>query len=695
MEVLQPVILGAGVQLGQAGEAFFVEPTDGPVARELLSSPLPRREHRKQTSGSDQEESKLGSPTAALTAANLAQRSRSFSATRKDEPIASKEPEHDLHSLQQPVLGRRRSQSVGELKQSEPTVTTTTTVQSPQHVRAEPVNHWWSWKWGSLPVLKDREEEETGGNQLERVDSLAASDVADAVDQSKPAYLHSNGIAMSLCADVLATIGADAATMERVFVDNIVSREAFDHSRFAITDDQRLVVCIAGVLLPWKLAASLLLARTAFQIELTKALVQQWAADYRETQSGPVPNWFALELTGGELRSDSPSVASALVESEQKPASGNNGESIQIAVPISPAESVTNDQESLSGYPISPHSPLLSDADPNNSSRLLSVDEDKPVGDEQRLGELRIDVQSDTASEAEDEEEEEELLVHDIPLDEISPEPARGFDSDTESVTGSIDGDGGKKYRYRKTLVPSSEMLQGMGLRHGSNEIEFVLDGANTSVTARIFLWPSDAKVIVTDVDGPIVTRSNMLANFIPVKSRYHAGVVELFSNIQQNGYHILYLATKSLTQISSTKVSIISAHEPALSFVCAHSPFCCARHAGRAGERVTQRHATATGSRVPAAGFSVSDVRRGARRRVQVGGAARRSQPVSLGPQPVLRGLWHEGLRHGGVQASRLPGRPHLPRERQRPGPQPEPHLQQDVHEPQRFAARDLPCIC
>jgi hypothetical protein len=318
-------------------------------------------------------------------------------------------------------------------------------------------------------------------------------------------------------------------------------------------------------------------------------------------------------------------------------------------VPISPAESVANDQESLSGYPISPHSPVLSDADHNNNtnnsnSRLLSVDEDKPVGDEPPLGELRIDVQSDTASEV-----EEELLVHDIPLDEISPEPARGFDSDNESVTGSIDGDGGRKYRYRKTLVPSSEMLQGMGLRHGSNEVEFVLDGTNTSASARIFLWPSDAKVIVTDVDGPIVTRSNMLANFIPVKSRYHAGVVELFSNIQQNGYHILYLATKSLTQISSTKVSAcdfylftISSY-PSRSFLRQHHLSVCGT--GRAGECVTQRHAAAIGSRVSAARFSVSDVRRGARRRVQIGGVARRAKPVPSGPQPVLRGLWYEGV--------------------------------------------------
>lgn len=527
------------MKLGQAGEAFFVERTSGPVARELLSSPLPRSEYRKQALELEREESKQGSPDASPTVANPVQRSRSFSATRKPEAAPSKDlHEPDMQTLQQPRFSRRRSQSVGEIDHAEPR----SPQPPPQRVEAEPTTHWWSWKWGALPVLKDSTTKEDG-HALERVNSTATSD-ADSREHMRAAYVLPDGCAFSLCADVLATIADDLVTVERVFTDNIVSEESFERVRLTIVDDERLVVCIAGQLVPPKLATGLLLAKNAFQIELTKEVVRERISEYRGQQSVRVPQWVGLELRG-EIRAESPDPTVS--------GNGHDLEQLQVAVPVSSAAATAAAAETVNGmemesssYPTSPHTPLKDEYD--HGSRLVSTDEDYPAGDITPIGQLRIDVQSDTASEV-----EEELLVHDIPLDEISPEPARGFDSDTESVTGSLDGET-KKYRYRKTLVPSSDLLLGMGLRNGSNEVEFLLDDANTSVSARIYLWPSDAKIVVTDVDGPIVTRSGMLANFIPVKSRYHSGVVELFSNIQRNGYKILYLATKSLGQISSTK---------------------------------------------------------------------------------------------------------------------------------------------
>ena len=71
-----------------------------------------------------------------------------------------------------------------------------------------------------------------------------------------------------------------------------------------------------------------------------------------------------------------------------------------------------------------------------------------------------------------------------LSLDDISPEPARGdiYDSDTDSYHSLSleEGESGiagiKKYRYRKSLVPTQEHLLGLDLKDGENEIVFQLE---------------------------------------------------------------------------------------------------------------------------------------------------------------------------------------------------------------------------
>ena len=49
-----------------------------------------------------------------------------------------------------------------------------------------------------------------------------------------------------------------------------------------------------------------------------------------------------------------------------------------------------------------------------------------------------------------------------------------------------------------------------LGLRHGCNTMEFVANVAGQServVTARVFLWSSGAKVVVSDIEGTIARR--------------------------------------------------------------------------------------------------------------------------------------------------------------------------------------------
>mmetsp|Transcript_81401 Transcript_81401/g.231054 ORF Transcript_81401/g.231054 Transcript_81401/m.231054 type:complete len:343 (+) Transcript_81401:492-1520(+) len=115
-----------------------------------------------------------------------------------------------------------------------------------------------------------------------------------------------------------------------------------------------------------------------------------------------------------------------------------------------------------------------------------------------------------------------------------------------------------QRYRYRKSLFPTAEQLDSLGLKPGVNTIEFIVQSARQgerSVSARIFLWTRHAKIVVTDIDGTI-TRSNLRGHLIPMLGRdwSHSGVAKLFSDVVQNGYQIVYLTTRPIGQASMTK---------------------------------------------------------------------------------------------------------------------------------------------
>lgn len=112
--------------------------------------------------------------------------------------------------------------------------------------------------------------------------------------------------------------------------------------------------------------------------------------------------------------------------------------------------------------------------------------------------------------------------------------------------------------KYRKSLKPSSEQLSALNLKPGPNPITFsvtsALQGTKT-VTGTIYLWPRNAKVVVSDVDGTI-TRSDVWGQLMPIVGRdwSHPGVAELFSNIRRSDYKILYLTARAIGQADSTR---------------------------------------------------------------------------------------------------------------------------------------------
>jgi phosphatidate phosphatase LPIN len=63
------------------------------------------------------------------------------------------------------------------------------------------------------------------------------------------------------------------------------------------------------------------------------------------------------------------------------------------------------------------------------------------------------------------------------------------------------------------------------------------------------------AKVVVSDVDGTI-TKSDVLGHLAPMvgKDWNHAGVAQLYNNIKDNGYQLMFLSSRAISQSKGTR---------------------------------------------------------------------------------------------------------------------------------------------
>jgi hypothetical protein len=111
---------------------------------------------------------------------------------------------------------------------------------------------------------------------------------------------------------------------------------------------------------------------------------------------------------------------------------------------------------------------------------------------------------------------DEELSLHDVSLDEISPEPALGdlYESDSESYcSASVEGEhGARSYRFRKSVVPKAADLLGLQLKDGENTVSFEVDGA-APISAKLFVWRSAPMRIV------VVGTYALLINYMYISS--------------------------------------------------------------------------------------------------------------------------------------------------------------------------------
>jgi phosphatidate phosphatase LPIN len=73
--------------------------------------------------------------------------------------------------------------------------------------------------------------------------------------------------------------------------------------------------------------------------------------------------------------------------------------------------------------------------------------------------------------------------------------------------------------------------------------------------TASLFFWKFDSPIVISDIDGTI-TKSDALGHLLNMVGRdwTHPGVAKLYTDISKNGYHWLYLSSRSVGQADTTR---------------------------------------------------------------------------------------------------------------------------------------------
>jgi phosphatidate phosphatase LPIN len=155
---------------------------------------------------------------------------------------------------------------------------------------------------------------------------------------------------------------------------------------------------------------------------------------------------------------------------------------------------------------------------------------------------------------------------------QTSPKPTPKIqNSESENVSNSstgssnswkrwlvIDTEKEDELSFEKSVYPTNEQINSLGLKDGKNEIKFIVTSrvqGPQELVANIYLWDHKTKVVISDIDGTI-TRSDALGHILPMmgKDWSHSGIASLYTNIVKNGYKILYLTSRSILQAGATR---------------------------------------------------------------------------------------------------------------------------------------------
>ncbi|WOL02790.1 hypothetical protein Cni_G11509 [Canna indica] len=115
-----------------------------------------------------------------------------------------------------------------------------------------------------------------------------------------------------------------------------------------------------------------------------------------------------------------------------------------------------------------------------------------------------------------------------------------------------------KNCKKVQSLTPTSKELASLNLKEGQNMVTFSFSTSvlgSQQVDARIYLWKWNTRIVISDVDGTI-TKSDVLGQFMPLVGYdwSQTGVAHLFSAIKDNGYQLLFLSARAISQAHLTR---------------------------------------------------------------------------------------------------------------------------------------------
>ncbi|CAL9093149.1 unnamed protein product [Musa acuminata var. zebrina] len=115
-----------------------------------------------------------------------------------------------------------------------------------------------------------------------------------------------------------------------------------------------------------------------------------------------------------------------------------------------------------------------------------------------------------------------------------------------------------KNSKKVQSLTPTSDEIASLNLKEGQNVVTFSFSTpvlGSQQVDARIYLWKWNTRIVISDVDGTI-TRSDVLGQFMPLVGIdwSQTGVAHLFSAIKDNGYQLLFLSARAISQAHLTR---------------------------------------------------------------------------------------------------------------------------------------------
>ncbi|XAR64062.1 Phosphatidate phosphatase [Bertholletia excelsa] len=127
-----------------------------------------------------------------------------------------------------------------------------------------------------------------------------------------------------------------------------------------------------------------------------------------------------------------------------------------------------------------------------------------------------------------------------------------GMDGEEDGIKPKV------KNKKVRTSTPTPEQLASLNLKKGKNIVTFMFSTkmlGPQKVEARIYLWKWDTRIVISDVDGTI-TKSDVLGQFMPLVGVdwSQTGVVPLFSAIKENGYQMLFLSARAISQAYLTR---------------------------------------------------------------------------------------------------------------------------------------------